>query len=446
MLRRFCGTGWGSNPSAAETASIEQLVVCHRQLLLEEDRVDVRSETGYSACAMFLSAMENTARTMCLEVADRRFREKFSANYRALFPDGARHYRVDVLEASVDQHSAIWVNGDKFELSEAAIGHAEALQRHWGQLGTLLARWPLSRDGEAVPESASSRPTRAELVTELESLDKAWACFEHQYIAELIAIEEQARKLIVQAVDQESRLRALEQQRAPSAIAIEEARSQLIASIAHLNSVANFRRKGRDDLGADILTSAIAVLEQQKAAGLTERSAAWILAEDVVASFASMRNYLEEVSKCLERVDPHLCNNAGLVARLVDWEESWEVGGRYVRQAPLLAGLCDLVESIQEEPLLDQALTSMCADCDVELFMILPRILLLCFSAGPGGKGAELLKSLLPHRFVGPEKRPDAEFEGLIAQFRQTKATLASGGGGAPGGGGGGGGQNLMAA
>ena len=52
---------------------------------------------------------------------------------------------------------------------------------------------------------------------------------------------------------------------------------------------------------------------------------AHILATDVVDSFSAMREYLREVELCLERVDPHLCNNAGLVARLVDWEESWEV-------------------------------------------------------------------------------------------------------------------------
>ena len=44
------------------------------------------------------------------------------------------------------------------------------------------------------------------------------------------------------------------------------------------------------------------------------------LPEDVVGSFEAMRRYLREVKKCLERVDPHLCNNVGLVARLVDWE------------------------------------------------------------------------------------------------------------------------------
>ena len=66
----------------------------------------------------------------------------------------------------------------------------------------------------------------------------------------------------------------------------------------------------------------------------------------MVGSFDAMRSYLREVERCLERVDPHLCNNAGLVSRLVDWEESWEVGTRHVQNERLLDAICDLVAEI----------------------------------------------------------------------------------------------------
>jgi hypothetical protein len=128
-------------------------------------------------------------------------------------------------------------------------------------------------------------------------------------------------------------------------------------------------------------------------------SAARILATDVSESFAALRDYLREVERCLERVDPHLCNNAGLVARLVDWEESWEVGARYVQHAPLLNAVCDLVAEIRFAQRLAPALTGMCEECDVELFLVLPRLIWLRFLAKPLHH-TELLKSLLPHRFT----------------------------------------------
>ena len=38
-----------------------------------------------------------------------RYRSGFTINYRALFPDESRNYRVDILEASVEQNAVIWV-------------------------------------------------------------------------------------------------------------------------------------------------------------------------------------------------------------------------------------------------------------------------------------------------------------------------------------------------
>jgi len=123
-----------------------------------------------------------------------------------------------------------------------------------------------------------------------------------------------------------------------------------------------------------------------------------MLANDVVDSFAGMRSYLSEVEGCLECVDPHLCNNAGLVERLLDWEESWELGSRYVQNHKLLNVLSNLVAEIRAVQRVAPTLTKMCEDCDVELFMVLPRIVWLHFFMQPK-QHEELMASLLPHRF-----------------------------------------------
>jgi len=439
-------TGWGTTTSA-ESAAIEQLISTHRALLLDGGRAEVGSEAGYSACAIFLSAVETTAKTFGLEAAPRAYRKRFSANYRALFPDDARHYRVDVLEASADQHSAIWVNGDKFELSPEAICHAEALQKAWAELSQLV-------ESCAGPDGNTARhPARSDLCTVLEALDAAWAGFEHKYIAELIDIEEQARRLIIKAVELEARLSMLEENVGKGKES-QDVQRALVQGIAHLNSVANFRRKGRDDLGYDILESAAAVLSKFSltskdivAAGegkgfaaaaiqdAVSRSAGVSMAVDVVGSFEAMRRYLREVKKCLERVDPHLCNNVGLVARLVDWEESWEIGSRYVRQTVLFDANNDVVAEFRVAQRLAPAFTNMCTDCDVELFLVLPRMVILCCLEKPGEPRAGLLRSLLPHRF--PESAAkglevDPEMGLLLTQFSQVLSLLVGAGDSAP--------------
>lgn len=420
--------------TSAEEVAVSRLAATHRRLIIEGGRVNTKSEAGFNACALFLEGLDATARAMRLDAAPRSYRVAFTINYRALFPDEARNYRVDVLEASVEQYAVIWVNGDKFEFSAEAMRRAEALQRTWAELGSLLERW-----SQAVEQPRFvTRPARSELRNTLVQLDCTWARFEHKYIAELIEIEEKARRLIVQAIEHERCLQLLEAhhgegealQQVPE---YHQELKKLVACVAHLNSVANFRRKGRDDLGVDVLFDAMNTLRR---CDTSERSgesreilaAARILARDVVESFAAMRDYLREVERCLERVDPHLCNNVGLVARLVDWEESWEVGTRYVQHEKLLGAVCDLVAEIRVAQRLAPVLTQMCDDCDVELFLVLPRIIWLRFLAKPM-QHTELLKSLLPHRFVdasnsGSEKAPDAELQGFLEKFRAARKLL----------------------
>lgn len=159
------------------------------------------------------------------------------------------------------------------------------------------------------------------------------------------------------------------------------------------------------------------------------RSAGVSMAVDVVGSFEAMRRYLREVKKCLERVDPHLCNNVGLVARLVDWEESWEIGARYVRQRSLFEANNDIVAEFRIAQNLAPAFTTMCNDCDVELFLVLPRMVILCCLEKPLEPRAGLLRSLLPHRF--PENansglEQDPEMAALLAQLKQVIQLLVS--------------------
>lgn len=415
MLRMLCGTGGAA--SAADVATIEHLVAARGQLLrtVQGGHTDVGSKAGYDACAAFLSSLEATAQELRLVAAPRTYRASFSASYRLLFPGSARHYRVDVLEASVDARSEIWVNGDRFELSAEAVGRADALQAAWAHFGALLDRWTV---GAEAPAAAAV----GELAAALAALDTAWASFEQQYVAELMEIEEQARKLLVQAVHEERELQRLE---AAGALgrAFQEARARLVSSVSHLNSVANCRRKGRDDLGNDILNSALAVLDGTGPCGFVR--ATRVLAADIVDSFEAVRKYLREVGQCLEKVDPHLCNNAGLVALLVDWEERWEMGARYVRRAPMLAAISDLVEEIRTAQRIAPAFTSMCEDRDAELFLVLPRLVCLCFAVGPTKARGGLLQALLPERFdpaegrrPGEAPRPAPELEGLIGRFR----------------------------
>mmetsp|Transcript_44794 Transcript_44794/g.130456 ORF Transcript_44794/g.130456 Transcript_44794/m.130456 type:complete len:537 (-) Transcript_44794:208-1818(-) len=452
---RMCLGEDAEHLSAAEQVAIERLIATRWRLLMDGDRVNTKSEDGSNACAAYLEAVDVAAATLRLDKAPRTYRENFTINYRALFPDQARNYRVDVLEAGFEQYATIWVNGDKFEFSAEAMRRAEALQRAWWDLGSVLERWS---QASRQPQW-TQRPSRSELRTSLVALDFAWASFEHKYIAELIEIEEKARRLIVRAIEHERTVTSFEEQYPESTWqnvpGYVEAQKSLVGSIGHLNSVANVRRKGRDDLVVNVLFDAMNTLRRcdraEQGGEVSERLiAARILANDVVESYQAMRQYLREVAHCLERVDPHLCNNTGLVARLADWEEGWELGTRYMQHEKLLNALCDLVAEIRRAQRIAPALTGMCEDVDVELFMVLPRMIWLRFLAEPK-QHAELLRSLLPHRFAksadvkgdrafqeeGVAEQPtwDDGLEAFLVKYRGVWAMLEKRGGGGSAGG-----------
>jgi len=421
-FHKFIGMD-AENFTTSEELSINELAGVYAQFARDGGRVNTKSDHWHNSCAAFLDGLNRTATKLRLGTAPRKYRTAFTVNYRALFPDEQRHYRVDVLRASIDQCAAIWVNGDTFEFSPDVIRLARGLQSSWAEVGSLLERWEQSLDASR----RKFRPARSEMHMSMITLDRAWASFEHKYIAELIGIEEKARKYLVAAVDYEGKMSEIEsmferkKEGLYSCPAYTRVRQDFITCLARLNSVANIRRKGRDDMTDAVLVKAIAVLQQCKTKKDPVSEVAINLASDVVESFDAIRHYVRQVGECLECVDPNLCKNAGLVARLVDWEESWEVGSQYVQKEELLKSVCNLVAKVQKAQHLVPALTAMCEDCDVELFLVLPRMVWLCYLAEPN-QHQGLVASLLPHRF---EKGADTELFAFVESFQRVVGSIS---------------------
>jgi hypothetical protein len=405
-----------SSPEAIEgLRELDRLYGCLCKT--EDGYVDTASDAGYRACQEFLQFASNVSESFKLEAASRSYRAGFSVNYRMLFPTDARNYRVDLLGASAGQCAVIWVNGAKFEFSLEAVHLATALQEAWVHFCSCLDLRAASADNR---ESDGLLEIRSALA----ALDRAWADFECQYITELMEIEDRARDIVVEAVNIEQKLQGIEAEAAklrtdsiedgPSRPAFElygelqklsygdasarlraefmEARRNLVACIARLNAVANFNRKGRDDINVEVLESAMAILRDCKSDEATsprsaeERAVAISLASDVLDSFKAMREYLSEVKTLISRVDPHLRNNPGLVARLVDFEETWEIGARYVCDAAVMDEVCGLVAEMRLAARAVPSLGEMLEHCAVELFLCLPRVAWLRYLASAASK------------------------------------------------------------
>jgi len=72
-------------------------------------------------------------------------------------------------------------------------------------------------------------------------------------------------------------------------------------------------------------------------------------------------------------------------------------------------------------------LAAMCQDCDVELFMVLPRLIMLSFVAEPTAPCREVIASLMPHRFKA--SAPDGlceKLSSLVQDFRMLVQAMSS--------------------
>jgi hypothetical protein len=304
---------------------------------------------------------------MRVEKASRSYRRHFTPNYQALFPSQERLFRVDVLEAAVRSYTYICVNGEQFQFDDKVIMHSNSLTDAWQELMFVLK----------INQHRGTLPSVEDLTRILSRLDSLWAGFEDAYINELMAIEDKSRGYVISLVEVERQLRAT------GSRPVEES---FVARINKLNSLANRNRKGRQDLGIDILDSA---KEMQLNDDPIIR---WIVA-DVMRTYANVRKYARKIGVCIDRLDPHLQNNSGLSKVLESWEESWERAKKYISDAETFRSfraLAGFLERCMKNPTFGENLEDYSADA----LLMMQKLVL--FEAIRDKSIAKFLCSILP--------------------------------------------------
>ncbi|CAE8648073.1 unnamed protein product, partial [Polarella glacialis] len=227
---------------------------------------------------------------------------------------------------------------------------------------------------------ASEGDQLSDLRAAFDMLDKAWAAFEKEYICELIFVEELARQPVRKATAEMKRL-VLDGTGAPECL------DRAMLAVARLNAVANPRGKGRGDLHGQVLRSALEWQSQkdevQRCADLVQgrpegaQAMVEIVAASVTGAFAKLQEYLVEVEHHMEHLDPSLANNPGLSQRLLEMEEQWDIGDRYLLEHDSFASLLGLASKLEAFRSESTAFAAMSEDCGAELFLVLPRLVWL---------------------------------------------------------------------
>jgi hypothetical protein len=132
------------------------------------------------------------------------------------------------------------------------------------------------------------------------------------------------------------------------------------------------------------------------------------------------------VEPFIDQVAPRLSENPGLATRLAELEEGWELGFTYLLDEPMHNAMNSLVLELKTIQRLDPNLARLCETCDVEWLLALPKLVWLCFLEHPD-RHAEVLKSLLPHRFPEGTAYPGNDaVQSLRIRFRKVYVALAT--------------------
>mmetsp|Transcript_14542 Transcript_14542/g.31288 ORF Transcript_14542/g.31288 Transcript_14542/m.31288 type:complete len:537 (+) Transcript_14542:46-1656(+) len=177
----------------------------------------------------------------------------------------------------------------------------------------------------------------------------------------------------------------------------EEARGILTAlcqEVSQMNSCANLHGHGRDDMTEEVLVAASSLLLRNGGSG-AEAAVRRFLAAQVLSSFAEVRSYLASISNFVMEVDPQLACNTLLVKALSSWEEAWELGERLLLNEGMLQAL-SAVAALFAGSGAPAELKRMLEDQDAELFLVLPRLVVLCSLSDE--RNAEVLRIISSER------------------------------------------------
>eukprot|EP00435_Cladocopium_sp_Y103_P002607 s3201_g1.t1 len=205
-----------------------------------------------------------------------------------------------------------------------------------------------------------------------------------------------------------------------------EKMKELLRKVCEINSNANVRGRGRPQMGFHVLQAAADdFLACQASESTPETTVQAAFAKHVLEGFLHLRSYLFEMRGRMLEIDPQLQNNRQLQNCLVAWEDAWELGSRFLRPHDVSGALCSVAAQLGTLQQEHQDFASLVESQEAELFLVLPRLVLLCSLAGPE-RASPFTATMLPSHFEEVSEGDDlglhfsrtAEWAELLKKFK----------------------------
>lgn len=374
--------------------SIEKLV-----FIKPENKLDLDSEENSETCKVFFSQLEKIIKIFNVKTYSREYRKSFSKAYLYLYQEESLCYLPEIFDSAQEGNPYLMVNGERYNFSSDVLDSGTSLFVTFCCLIELLTSTYdklASTDKLIMPGQVNE--ILKNFLSCLSEFDKNWVVYEESYINELIVIEKQSRRFIVQAIDLEKEITAYESRakiRNKCLINNNEydaLREKFINIIVEINKVANSEGDGRDDLTLSILTTAEKVLTQVSD---EQSKSVRKLAEKIKSTFNQIRELLRSYSSNIEGIDPQLRNNSELANSLYEFEFAWVKGKKYFlnkKHYKQLLFFSQVIDVICEK-YSGFAVSEQIESRDPSIFVSIPCILIL---KSLDGEDRDIVKEYIP--------------------------------------------------
>lgn len=211
--------------------------------------------------------------------------------------------------------------------------------------------------------------------------DKAWTKYEQYYVYELMVIETDARRFVIQAIGVEKQMTQMEIELERQGEDLttnqeyNEVRQQLLAQVAQVNTICNMNGKGRDDL-TDV--AILQAAEQIPETLLTNQARSiQALSEKIRQSIRCFRVLLRRYAENIDSVDPQMKNNKELCEVVEIYENSWTLGKEQLLESSSreqIINFCINIETLCEKY---STFREQVESSEAEIFLSIPSLMIL---------------------------------------------------------------------
>ena len=278
----------------------------------ESNLLDLDDATGAEICKSYLCCVEGLLTSLDLPACDRTYRKQFSHSYQVLYQQmhDCYHskcaYLPEILDSAQEGFDHLWVNGEKYVFSEHVIESGNELFAHFKELHAFVSHFYTQNFEHGITfESEEFSTDLAKLKKLVAKFDELWTIYEHKYVYELMVIESDARRFIIESINMEAALMMLARKgHTAGSNEFDEKRQALLNFICQINAVANVEGKGRDDFKWALMQTAENILEIERNRSKDFSRAVKDLADKVKTSFNAYRVLMQKYQKNIEIVDP----------------------------------------------------------------------------------------------------------------------------------------------